>query len=347
MGRRHGFTLIELLVVIAIISVLIALLLPAVQSAREAARRVQCVNNLKQLGLALHNYHSAVGTFPVGYFYPTPAQVYPGIPQDHYAWSVLAQLSPYLEQTTVYNAMNFNFPFRGGPNGNFGSTPYGIIPANSTAQVTKENVFFCPSDGGTPPDPTSGPTDYVFCTGDGLTNNGPLVPPAAGDLSGANGAFIMSIPQSMATITDGSSNTAAASEQLLGTSTTPLSSPTPLPADTRRAFALDSSGGPTQAGCASADNGWELDKGVSWWEGGIRSTLYNHYLTPNSKLLYDCVSFNPLRPGWKAARSLHPGGVNVMFCDGHVQFIKDTINPVTWTALGTRNGGEVISADAF
>ncbi len=344
MRKRPGFTLIELLVVIAIIAVLISLLLPAVQSAREAARRIQCTNNLKQLGLAMHNYHSSIGTFPVGYFYPTVAQVYPGIPQDHYAWSVLAQLTPCLEQTTVYNAMNFNFSFRGGPSGNFGSVPYGINPANSTAQVTKDNVFLCPSDAGTQPDPTCGPTNYVFCTGDGLTSN--FVPPT-GDLSGANGTFIMSMPQSMSSITDGSSNTVAGSEQLLGTTTTQQSTPTPLPSDPRRAFALDPSGGPTQAGCAAAAMGWELDKGVAWWEGGIRSTLYNHYLTPNTKLLIDCVSYNPLRPGWKAARSLHPGGVNVIFCDGHVQFVKDSINTAVWTGLGTRNGGEVVSADAY
>jgi prepilin-type processing-associated H-X9-DG protein len=319
---------------------LIALLLPAVQSAREAARRVQCVNNLKQLGLALHNYHSAVGTFPVGYIVPGPTAPLISYP-DHYAWSVLAQMSAYLEQTALYNAINFNFPVRAAPPPypDYGAQPYAIFLANTTAVSINIGVFVCPSDAATPPDPTSGPINYVFCTGDGITGpNGP------GDPTLSNGVFILGPPQSIATITDGSSNTVAASEQLVGI-TGPATSTT-MPSDARRALAQDANIIPDTAGCA-APVGWELDKGVGWWEGGMRSTLYNHYYTPNSKL-YDCMGpQNPLRPAWKAARSNHPGGVNVMFCDGHVQFIKDTINPVIWTALGTRNGGEVISADAF
>jgi len=339
--RRRAFTLIELLVVIAIIAVLIALLLPAVQAAREAARRAQCVNNLKQLGIALHNYHSAVGTFPVGYITPAPGAALISFP-DHYAWSALAQMTPYLEQSAVANALNYNFPVRTAPGfPGYGAPPFSIFLANTTATSIKVGVFLCPSDGAPAPDPTSGPTNYAFNAGDGV--NGSASPPT-GDPTGANGAFILGPPQSLATITDGSSSTVAASEQLLGTPG-PTSSPT-RPGDVRRAMAQDSSGTPDAAGCASP-SGWELDKGVGWWEGSLRSTLYNHYYTPNSKL-FDCMGpFNPLRPAWKAARSLHPGGVNSLFCDGHVQFVKDSVNLNTWTALSTRAGGEVISADSF
>ena len=338
--RRRGFTLIELLVVIAIIAVLIALLLPAVQAAREAARRMQCTNNLKQIGLGLHNYHSTLGVFPVGYMIPGPSAALISFP-DHYAWSVLAQMTPYLEQSTVYNALNFNFPVRTAPGfPGYGAPPFSIFLANTTAVAIRVNVFLCPSDGAPAPDPTSGPSNYAFSTGDGLTGPG-----GPGDPTGGNGAFILGPPQSVATLVDGSSNTAAASEQLLGIAG-PTSSATP-PQDTRRALLQDSQLPLDAAGCAGAGNGWELDKGVGWWEGGMRSTLYNHALTPNSKR-FDCMGpYNPLRPAWKAARGQHPGGVNVLYCDGHVQFAKDSVNPVAWAALSTRNGGEVISADSY
>ena len=128
MHRRRAFTLIELLVVIAIIAVLIGLLLPAVQAAREAARRAQCTNNLKQIGLALHNYHSTLETFPVGFLYPRAGQAAAGIPALHYRWSVLAQLTPYLEQSNVFNALNMSWPLAAGGRRGLRDRPVDLLP---------------------------------------------------------------------------------------------------------------------------------------------------------------------------------------------------------------------------
>src|SRR5947208_13546377 len=175
----RGFTLIELLVVIAIIAVLIALLLPAVQSAREAARRSQCVNNLKQIGLALHNYHASHGGFPVGFLVPT-GPVPPESSPQQYRWSPLAQMAPYLEQANLANSLNFNFPLGIRPTD--GSAFWPPYPANTTAMATQVAMFLCPSDGAPAPLSGSGPVNYAFCAGSGGYG---------GNATGADGLFIL------------------------------------------------------------------------------------------------------------------------------------------------------------
>ena len=333
-GLPRGFTLIELLVVIAIIGALVALLLPAVQAAREAARRIHCVNNLKQIGVALHNYHSAVGSFPVGFLFtagPVPATTSP----LQYRWSALAQMAPYLEQPALYDALNFDFPVAYKPTG--GPSPFWpFYPANTTAMATTVASFLCPSDGAPPPMAGSGPVNYVFCSGSGA---------GGGDAAGADGAFILGPAMSLADLTDGSSHTAASSEQLLGLAG-PYSqtTPSPIPYPASRAMARMAAGPLTDAGCATAPFGWLLNKGAGWWDGNYLNTLYNHREPPNSAG-YDCITYH--NPGWKAARSLHPGGVNLLLCDGHVAFATDSVDRNVWRALSTRSGGETTSSETF
>ena len=332
--KGRGFTLIELLVVIAITGVLVALLLPAVQAAREAARRSSCANNLKQIGLALHNYHAALGSFPVGFLYPS-GPVPPETSPQQYRWSALAQMTPYLELTSLYHALNFDLPLAHRPT--TGNSPFWpFYPANATAMATHVATFLCPSDGAPAPSADSGPTNYAFCTGSG--GNG-------GDATGADGVFVLGRSISVAELLDGSSATVAASEQPLGIAG-PYSqpAPVPIPSPPERTFARVAAAPLTDSACAVAGAGWLFSKGSGWWDGDYLNTLYNHHQPPDSRRP-DCITYH--NPGWKAARSYHAAGVNALFCDGHVRFIRDSIEPTTWQSLATRKGGEVIGASGY
>ncbi|HXT57532.1 MAG TPA: DUF1559 domain-containing protein, partial [Pirellulales bacterium] len=205
--KRTAFTLVELLVVIAIIGILIALLLPAVQAAREAARRSQCTNNLKQLGIALQNFEQMRKSLPTG----TTSQTYapdPTIPANFYRWSAFAHLTPFLEQTAVYNILDLSVPLYGGP-----SQGYAVMPVNQKAVQIVVPLFLCPSDNGRPVTNylgvVFGPSNYAACMGSGA--NG-------GTEYNTDGIFYMNSDTKFADISDGASATAAMSESILGSS---------------------------------------------------------------------------------------------------------------------------------
>ena len=244
-------------------------------------------------------------------------------------------MTPYLEQANLFNALNFDFPIAHKPT-QPGALFWPYFEANTTVMAMHVAVFQCPSDGAPAPAANTGPTNYAFCSGDGS---------GGGDATAANGTFILGSALSIAGLTDGTSLTVAASEQLLGIAG-PYSQPAPQPVPTpwKRAMARVFGGPLTDQDCALAGNGWLLNKGSSWWDGNYQNALYNHYLTPNAGRP-DCIVYH--NPGWKAARSAHPGGVDVLYCDGHVAFAKDSVNLGVWRAVSTRAGAEILSFDAL
>jgi prepilin-type N-terminal cleavage/methylation domain-containing protein/prepilin-type processing-associated H-X9-DG protein len=361
LARSRGFTLIELLVVIAIIAVLIALLLPAVQAAREAARRAQCVNNLKQMALAVHNYQSANQAIPSGCLYPCPAVGPSGAVCWGWGASPLVSVLQYLEQVTMFNAYNSS----GGVYGSYPPATNG--PTNWWANTTVFNLqigtYLCPSDGRVI---QSAVANYVGNIG------GPFaLSPYSGTIipSGANIGDVPSAMRSSATIIDfnsvidGTSNTALWSEAVTGSTQTIV---TGSGQAEKRAY-FDTKVNDKTTTVAAVTSFLAKCKGLppgTTNQGHSRGTawqisypyysiynVYNHVGTPNSRICSNAVAAGNTGVvdvfGTAPPTSFHPGGVNLALADGSVRFIKDSVNQTNWWALGTRNGGEVISADAY
>ncbi|RUL84925.1 DUF1559 domain-containing protein [Tautonia sociabilis] len=326
---RRGFTLIELLVVIAIIGVLIGLLLPAVQGAREAARRAQCSNNLKQVGLALHNYLSTHTTFPPVVVLPRGRTTQP--------WSGLTRLLPYIEQSNLYDAINWDRDFE------FTTSP-------TLAKVRVAN-FMCPSEVNEVPRLTPTltyyPNNYCFNQGTWFVYD-----PVSGQVG--DGVFVPNRAYGPQAITDGLSNTLGMSE-----------------AKAYQANYWDSQN-PSVLGVAPPSTPAELITYVGgtfdrnghteWVEGDVHEVGFTTTFSPNTKVIANVagqpeeIDLTSMRDGESitlptyaavTARSYHPGGVSAMMLDGSVRFVKDTIDLKIWRGLGTRAGREVISADQY
>jgi len=345
MNRQRAFTLIELLVVIAIISVLIALLLPAVQSAREAARRAQCVNNLKQLGLALSNYESAYRVFPFargGYYATAPW---------YGRWSAHSMILSQLEQGPIFSAINFSLapalPNMGVDMMGNVILPALNIPDNTTAELTRIATFVCPSDYTL--SNWTGTDSYVVNQGGWMYNS-------ANNMQSV-GPFSDSSAVTVAAVTDGMSQTAFASERLLGSgirnqdlSGWYMYMQTPMPTSADQVY--------TNCQGITSQMIWFNQTGAVWASGEMPSTTYNHVAPPNGR---SCAIMNGAQMGapWSGdatdlpwymqvpPSSAHPGGVNVLAGDGSVRFVKNSVSVQVWRAFGSRAGGEIISADAF
>jgi prepilin-type N-terminal cleavage/methylation domain-containing protein/prepilin-type processing-associated H-X9-DG protein len=355
--RRSGFTLIELLVVIAIIGVLIALLLPAVQAAREAARRSQCINNLKQIGLALHNYESSNTCFPPAgqssnyNVSPAQNQFVDG------SYSVFPRLLSFIEGGTTYNAINFSLDYND------------LSGANYTAASTVISTFLCPSTTRVPTGgrdaigdangapfeavgPGYGVTDYgATCYTDidpqGLTGQSGSTPivPYRNKLARVDGLLRQGLTK-LGEATDGLSNTIAIAE-IAGRDATFVSQ-----------YAENYYGGP---GAAPVRNvpGFAAGAGRRFWRWaephnslGVSGSINNksfpaHELTPYQTFPGTLGSAGNKAQNNQSIFSFHPGGANLLFGDGSVKFVKESTNVVTLRSIASLRSGEVVSADAF
>jgi len=372
---RRGFTLIELLVVIAIIAVLISLLFPAVQAAREAARRAQCTNNLKQLGLAVHNYHSGTNAIPPsgtrnGDWTPNGGSLFqPGF-RDSFIqdYSMKTHLLPYIEQQQVYNSFNFNHnPGPVGAGQSYLSNPYqnlgGLI--NQTAYLVKISTFLCPSDQN-PGNLDVANSNYPNNIG-GNRAYAQINWAPTGPFYQTSWDSLIRDVISFADVTDGTNSTAIFSEWVKGPGNInsdglgmvyagggqPITCDDSLRGSTNPDFQLNSL-------CQQNKSRFFAFKGEYWHLGDTgRGGFYSHTTPPNTKSCFCSedggragLTVYPLPYEFDpetliGASSQHPGGVNVLFLDGSVRFVKNSVNYSAWLAMSSKDQGEVLSSDSF